>query len=134
MTDQPKPITPEFVRGFHAARGELLEASKGPEVGTLSSAAYSAAYDYLTEKSWRMSASPLATAKERLGAFLVERTEETCESPCVQMFHNIDGSWSLHITWRRPWPQLNVTCYGKGADRAEAINAALDAAERSEKP
>lgn len=118
MTDSPKPITPEFVRGYKQAACYAALRGDGDVAKVI------------------LEATPLvddlAAAKERLGAWLVEDDGRRWSAPEVVLCE--DGAERFMCMLFLDREGMRRPLDGLGATPAEAINAALDAAERSEKP
>ncbi len=119
MTDSPKPITPEFVRGWQAAATHLCGKSNHH-----STPAYMSDWlDYSTDvlSNEEPDVDPLAAAKERLGAWLVEDHRRRFRM-------SLEGE-QLRC---RLSDNHGIVSFATRSTEAEAINAALDAAERGD--
>ena len=131
MNDHPKPITPEFVRGVQWTIDTLTSLSDAEHTHPATSNALDLAVERLSERIPVV--DPLAAAKERLGAWLAA---ETCRSWNKSLTRTGDSPWRTCVSVNSYDPlKPHGTGYGKDSDDwVGAINAALDSAERSEKP
>ena len=119
MTDSPKPITPEFVRGVQWAIDAVASADDDDLLDEF--CRQRVARFLRKNQPWP---DPLAAAKERLGAWLVE-----------DHFRGWGFRRTVELAEFFVWVTQSKRVVGKGEwlpTLAEAINAALDAAERGE--
>ena len=131
MTDSPKPITPEFVRGARWAATLLANILDDPRRSPSSRFRTGVEWAHYRILGSMPEVSPLAAAKERLGAFLVDHLQSSSSRGEIGY---APFGWSCWIRFFDTDAMAQRTVTGGGATEAEAINAALDAAERSERP
>ena len=120
MTDSPKPISPEFVRGVQWAMRAAITSLNltGSMKLALESIVNAADVD------------PLAAAKERLGAWLAAASDRGW---CVSEHYQRNGVFFAYLySDISRMSGSRIVVRGRGNSELEAINAALDAAERSE--